>query len=342
MAWLGPRVLDENGVHQGAVRVDEAGRVVEAVDDPPGDLDLEGLAAPAPVNAHTHLADRRARGLAEGRSLEEAVAPPDGAKHVFLREAGRGELVASIGEALEEVDAAGARAALDFREGGPEGARIAREAAAGSPVDLTVLGRPSRAEAFEEEADELAEVVDGLGVSGLNDQPRSVTEAQAAWAREHGKALGLHVSEGEREDVGLALSLDPDLLVHGTFFTRSDARQVAEAGVPVVVCPRANAVFGNRPPLETVHEEGVRWHLGTDNAMFHPARVWDEVARVAGWEPGVPAPALLEAACSHPLEGGPRLRPGDRAVVLDDADGLDRALREARVTDFRRETLARR
>lgn len=341
MPWLGPNLFDARGLRQGRVRVDGAGRV-QAIEDDPEPVDVEGLVVPAPVNAHTHLADHAARGLAEGKSLEEAVAPPDGAKHVFLREADDAELVESFAAGLAEVDESGARAAIDFREGGPEGARVAWRAATEETVELTVLGRPSTPEAFEEEADTLARTVDGLGISGLNDQPREVSQEQAAWAREQGKHLALHLSEGEREDVDAALALEPDLLVHGTFFTDADARALAEAGVPVVACPRANAVFDNRPPVEAFHEAGLDWHIGTDNAMFHEADVWAEVALLARREIDVPPEALLRAACSHPFEETLRLETGRRAVVLDDADGLDRALEDPRVTDPRRETLARR
>lgn len=334
MRRLGGRILGTDGApREGAVRVDHAGRVGTLEEEPEGPVDRAGLVVPAPTNAHTHLADRAARGAAEGLSLEEAVAPPDGLKHRWLREADREELEASLRDGLEEVRASGATRAIDFREQGPEGARLAQAAAEGLDVDMTVLGRPSRPQVWEDEAAELAPLVDGIGISGLGDQPPSVSRAQARFCHEHDLILALHHSEGEREDLDAALALEPDLLVHGTHFTREDAARAAEADVPVVLCPRSNALFGDTPPLPALLDEGVRLGLGTDNAMFHRADVWAEAAHLIERFPEVDPLAVLEAACRFHLPGEPvpRVEPGARVLLLDDGDGLARAIAERRI-----------
>lgn len=345
MPWLGPRLWRPDGIREGAVRVDDAGRVELVADEAPGRLAAEGLVVPAPVNAHTHLADHAARGLAEGLSLEAAVAPPDGAKHRFLAESDDPELEASLRRGLEEVHAGGARRAIDFREQGPRGARLARQAVESltSEVELTVLGRPSTPEAWEDEAPELVDLVDGIGISGLADQPMATSRAQAAWCHEHGKHLALHHSEGEREDLDAALSLDPDLLVHGTFFTQTDAERVADAGIPLVVCARANALFGNQPPVEQLVDAGVRLGLGTDNAMFHVAHVLAEAAHLVTRHDAIDPRDVLEMLCGFhlPGEAPPSLTPGTPILVLDDEDGLDRALAEMRSTTPWRDSVAR-
>lgn len=340
MRLLGDRILDEDGPREGSVRVDEHGRV-QAIEPPADYPEIGGLVVPAPVDAHTHLADHAARGKAEGLPLEEAVAPPDGLKHRWLREADRSALVDSFADGLHEVARSGAHRAIDFREQGPDGARIAHEAASNSPVDLKVLGRPSSPSAWPEEADELAMLVDGIGISGLNDQPLELSQAQADWCQEHDLVLGLHLSEAEHEDLDAALALDPDLLVHGTHFTDEDAGRVADAGVPLVLCPRSNALFGQRPPVERLVEAGVELALGTDNAMFHPADVWTEAAWLVDHTDVEPDRAVA-MACTDPLETDrePAVEEGRRVVLLEDRDGLDRALTERSITIPWRESVA--
>lgn len=335
MRVVGGRLSTSEGLVEGHVRLDDDGRVAEVGQAPPDDEpDAPGVVAPAPANAHTHLGDRLARERfeIEGLSVQEAVAPPDGLKHRILRRTSHDQLVKSMNQALREAHRAGARRVIDFREGGPEGARALQEAAEDLPLEVTVLGRPSRVETWDEDADPLVDLVDGIGISGLEDQPEEVSRAQADWAREHGKRLALHVSEARSEDVELALSLDPDLLVHATYCTGDELERIAGGGVPVAACPRSNALFGNRPPLEEMIEAGLEVGLGTDNAMFHEPDPLEEAAFVADEWPGLDAETILAMACHFALDGEdePAVEPGQRVVVVDDTDGLRAGLRERR------------
>lgn len=336
MRVAGERVLTADGVVEGFVRLDEAGRVAElSRGEPDAEPELSGVVAPAPTNAHTHLADRLARERfeVEGTSVHEAVAPPDGLKHRILRRAPRGQLVNSLNQALREAHRAGARRVIDFREGGPEGARALREAAEGLEIEATVLGRPERVDTWGEDADELVDLVDGIGISGLNDQSLELSQRQARWAREHGKRLALHLSETEREDLDAALALEPDLLVHGTRCSHAEVDRIADAGVPVAACPRSNALFGRRPPLERMVESGVRVGLGTDNAMFHEPDPFAEAAFVAREWASIDAERILAMATRFHLDGepAPDLEPGARIAVVDDGDGLRAGLQQRRV-----------
>lgn len=346
MPILGGRLFDGHELLAGVLEVDEAGAILEVHEgEDTLEADVPGLAMAAPINAHTHLADRAARDQLDlsTATIEEAVAPPDGLKHRWLRQADEQALVASLRGGLAEAEAAGTAGVLDFREGGPAGARLARRAAEGQPVELTVLGRPTEPAAWEAEQGELLERVDGLGVSGLADQPTGVTEAQAAWCHEHGKVLALHHSEGRREDLAAALALEPDLLVHGTFWTEADLAAVADAGVGVVLCPRSNALFGNRPPVAELVEAGASLALGSDNAMFHRVDVWAEASAVLeGWPSVAPIEVLrMLSGAQLPCCGPAGLSPGRRAIVVDDAKGLRPAITHSRVSVPWRENLGR-
>ncbi|MDX1610751.1 MAG: amidohydrolase family protein, partial [Candidatus Thermoplasmatota archaeon] len=293
--------------------------------------DRPGLVVPAPTNAHTHIADLLARGHVEASTVEEVFAPPDGIKHRLLAAASDQELVASMRQALDEASAHGMARVLDFREGGPAGARLARQASAEASAEMVVLGRPTEPGRWAAEAGALKDLVDGLGVSGIEDQPFEVTQAQAAWCRDHGKILALHVSEARQEDLEAVLSLEPDLLVHATQVTGEDIQALAQARVPVVLCPRSNALFDNTPPVLELLEAGVPLGLGSDNAMFQTVEVWQEAAFLLDRFPSLEPVHVLRMACAFSLPGQapPALAPGERVCVVDTGKGLRTGLTHA-------------
>jgi cytosine/adenosine deaminase-related metal-dependent hydrolase len=82
--------------------------------------------------------------------------------------------------------------------------------------------------------------------------------------------FALHASEVVREDIDKVLSLKPRFLVHMVKAEEYDLERVAAEGVPVVACPRANALFGLRPRIDLMRGFGVEVALGSDNAMLQP------------------------------------------------------------------------
>ncbi len=335
MRVLGGRLLLDDGPTEGTVEVDPAGTVTAVHEgDDATTPDQPGLVIPAATNAHTHLADRIARNEVTATSLEEIVAPPDGLKHRLLGAATDRELVTGMRLALAEADQVGAASVLDFREGGPRGAALARRAQAGTGVDLVLFGRPTQPDRWIQEAEALLDMVDGIGISGISDQPDEVSQAQAEACRETGKPLALHLSEGRREDAEAALALSPDLVVHATYVTGEDIQALAEAGVAVALCPRSNALFGNRPPIPELLDVGLTLGLGTDNAMFHIADPWAEAAFILDRWPEVQPADVLEMLTRFHLPGCPQptVEPGQRVLVLDDSKGLRPAIAHHRVS----------
>lgn len=298
------------GFAEGWLRHDGA-RVVERGEGaPPEAPAARGLVLPAPVNAHTHVGDRVARGRdLRGLTLAQVVAPPDGLKHRILRETPREALLAGMRAAMRELGAAGARSFLDFREGGADGATLLREAAGGA-LRPRVLGRAGAAWE-EDEMRRVLEVADGLGLSALADVKGDAPERAAAAARRAGKIFALHFSEDKREDVSRALALRPSFLVHATRCERADLRAIADAGVPIVLCPRSNALFGPLPDLPAMRELGIPLALGSDNAMFHELDVLQDARLLARAFPEASPDALLAA-----LAGGPLRERGDEDVVV--------------------------
>lgn len=308
------------GAREGWVLHDGA-RVLDAGEGrPPVEPASRGFVMPSPVNAHTHVGDMVARGHdIAGLTLAQVVAPPDGLKHRVLRATPRARLVEGMRAALGEAHAGGARVVLDFREGGLDGVAMLREAAAGSPVRAVAFGRCAGAFS-EEEAARVLEAADGYGLSALADAASDVPERAAALARRAGKRFALHLSEADREDAARAVALGPAFVVHCVRATRDDLKLLADARVPIVVCPRSNARFGPLPDVRAMLDASVTLALGSDNAMLQMLDVLDDARLLA--QRGAPLDALMDALVVGgrvALDGrAPRswLRKGDPADLV--------------------------
>src|SRR6056297_3148664 len=287
----------------------EGGRI-EAVEET--DTDSTDIVLPAFVNAHTHLGDSVAKDAAVGLSLDEAVAPPDSLKHRRLAAADRDELVSAMRRTLRLMRRTGTVSCLDFRESGPAGARALRDAAEGVGVDPFIFGSDDPS---------VLDVADGYGASGANDDDFAAERAACA-ARD--APFAIHAGEPDATDVHPALDLDPDLLVHMVHAEADHLERVAEASVPVAVCPRANAVLGvgDAPLRELLDHTTVA--LGTDNVMLNAPSMFREMAYAAK-RFDVSSREVLRVATAAGAEIAGRdcgvIEPGRRAalVVLDGA-----------------------
>jgi len=221
------------------------------------------LVMPSPINAHTHCADAGARPV-PGMTLEELVAPPDGLKHRYLRETPPSIIIENMKRYAAGSRRNGICRFIDFREGGADGCRMLREA---SP-DAFVMGRPVSPSFDPSEMEEILSVADGIALPSVSDMDHAYVERCAEAAHEAGKPFAIHVSERVREDVEFVLSLEPAFVVHMVAASDSDLKAVADADVPVVVCPRSNAFFGIEAPVVRMLDANVTLALGTDNAML--------------------------------------------------------------------------
>jgi cytosine/adenosine deaminase-related metal-dependent hydrolase len=260
---------------------------------------------PCFFNAHTHLGDTVAMDTPVSGSLSELVAPPDGFKHRILAATPRSTLIDGMHASIRLMEASGTGGFADFREGGEEGVRALHEALRNTSCDAVIFGR-----------DGGETIAEGMGISSVREGGN--LEEKVAEARRLGRLVSFHAGEKDAGDVDAALAFDPDLLVHCTHATRDQLRRIADAGVPVAICPRSNWILGvahstGTPPISLMKELGITVLLGTDNVMFVQPDMFREMAFTAEIY-GIPADEVLRMAIAgskeflHPFfieEGNP-------------------------------------
>lgn len=265
MRYLSGLVLGQNGFFPGHVGIED-GVIAEIGRGRKGSANARGLIVPTFVNGHTHIADYIVP-VDPSMTLEELVAPPKGLKHRILEQASPEDLMRGMLSMKRFMARRGVSQFLDFREGGYDGSEYLRRLD-GEGADSIIMGRPKLLEFCRSGTRRLLKVADGMAVSSISDWEYPELVKLAKEVHEQGKPFAIHASERVREDIDKVLDLKPSYIVHMTEATDDDMRKVAQAGVPVVACPRSNLFFGKTPPLARMLENGLTVALGTDNAMI--------------------------------------------------------------------------
>jgi cytosine/adenosine deaminase-related metal-dependent hydrolase len=276
-------------------------------------LDAKGfLIIPGLINAHTHIADSIGKDIAAEQRLNARVHPVFGAKKKILQKSLPEHLKAFIRNSAILMMRMGVVAFADFREDGPEGIRLLREAVEGLPIKCVTLGRinyysnPKDGAAgmppeIREQAKQVLKQADGFGISGANEN----TDADLAQYRQLGekKLVAIHAAEsretvkfskmhtGKSEVDRVMKHLKPDFVVHMTNATEEEISLVAKSGAAIVICPRANGVLGaGIPRVAQMLRQDCLVALGTDNVMINSPDILREmdytwkVSRATGGE----------------------------------------------------------
>jgi len=261
MQYLSGSIFNGCGFDEGYVGIED-GVIKEMGDGPPPERPVaEGIITQGLVNAHTHSADGLLA-FSGTPDIQELVMPPNGMKHVYLRDAPPHELIMSMRSFTDIMFRTGTTGFMDFREGGRKGVELMRISSP-APHGM-ILGRPH----IGDDLDSVLDAADGIGLSSISDIPRNDLDSIADRVHRRGKVLGIHVSERIREDIGTVMSLSPSFVVHMVEASDSDMRVCADNDVPIVSCPRSNIFFGKIPPLERMIRSGADVAIGTDNAML--------------------------------------------------------------------------
>ncbi|MDG7038836.1 MAG: amidohydrolase family protein [Nitrososphaerota archaeon] len=227
------------------------------------------IAMPTLVNSHMHTGDYAFPEAGNWLGIEELVAPPNGLKHMLLKDTGIETIRKARVEALELSWASGVAAVADFVEGNPDEARVPA-----APKHI-ILGRPGN----------WFGRMDGLGLPDVISYNMDVLRKIPM---EFGNMPILaHVSETrqlhEINDFKIAMDALPlTAIVHGTHLTREEIRELAERRVGAVLCPRSNAWFSvGNPDIASMLDENVLLALGTDNAGWLKPDIWREIEAAA-------------------------------------------------------------
>lgn len=230
------------------------------------------IIAPCFVNAHTHIGDSVIKDP-PFMPLLELVQPPNGLKHRILRQTSNSDLIYSIRASIRDMIKTGTCAFCDFREGGLAGARALHEALGTNPdIKAWIFGRPDDMDM------NYLDICHGTGLSSTNDLDIESIQDILKKTRDKGKKFAIHAGEKDSSDISSALALEPDFLVHLTNASNKDIKTVADAQIPVVVCPRSNYMTRSGiPPIKEMLDAGIPVAVGTDNVMLNSANMFSEM-----------------------------------------------------------------
>jgi cytosine/adenosine deaminase-related metal-dependent hydrolase len=278
-------------------------------------FDAEGfLITPGFINAHTHIGDSLGKDVAVDSGLDARVNPIYGAKRKILQSKPDFLKTFIRGSALSMLKK-GITTFADFREGGPEGVRLLKDAISGLPIKCVVFGRveyyfdtrsPNSNGGLIREclpksalqtASDVLDISDGLGISGANEnsdeslqQYRKLIRAKNKSATNKKLLTAIHAAESENtvklsrsltgntEVFRILRHLKPDIIIHMTHATKKDISSVSKKRIGVVVCPRANGIVGaGIPRVGKMLELGCIIGIGSDNVMLNSPDILREL-----------------------------------------------------------------
>lgn len=251
-----------------------------------------GIIFPSFTNSHVHLMDSVAKDVSAYEPIGKRVGK-GGVKFQILEEKREG-IPAGMRASLREMVASGTTAFCDFREGGLSGVKIKPRIKNG-PTGI-ILGRPDGSDISS-----VLNECDGIGISSVGDYADKELKDMCTVIKKKKRRLAVHAGE-VKDDVKEALKLRPDFLVHLTNAGKDSLDEAFKRKVPVVICPRANAMFGVGLPKIKELFENTTVALGTDNVMvnspdmFKEAEFTFKLARGLSKDYEFGAKAVLKAA----------------------------------------------
>ncbi len=263
MPHINGAILTEKGFIEGHIEFENG--VITRIDESiVPDPFMTGIVVPPFFNAHTHIGDSFIRNPPK-MSIDELVGP-GGYKHRMLESADDEQIMAGMYRSMRTMLSTGTFGFADFREGGIKGVELLKKASEGMEIKPRILSRP--VEGTDEEIDALLEISDGFGMSSISDHDFEFLSMLSERAHEKGRIFAIHFSERIRESVNSLMELKPDFIVHGNEMTHEDIKDIADAQIPVVICPRSNAFFGKAHRFMDFVSHDIDVYLGTDNAMI--------------------------------------------------------------------------
>ena len=262
-------------------------------------VDCEGLIIiPGLINAHTHIGDSIGKDFSLEGSVDSKIHPVFGAKQKILRETKPSQLANFMKNTCISMIKKGTTTFVDFREGGLDGILLLKKVLSSLPIRSIVLGRLEYYQDHKQirkntpfpnskksDLDALLKKCDGLGISGANENSNAVlkqyskiNKIRAIHAEETIQSSTTSKKLTKRTETQRALALKPHFLVHMTYASKSDLRQVAKKTNGIVVCPRANSALAEGiPDISKMSKAGCNICIGTDNVMVNSPDMFREM-----------------------------------------------------------------
>jgi len=262
-------------------------------------FDCKGLLLiPGLINSHTHIGDSIGKDVSLDSNVDSRIHPVSGIKQKILTETPKKELTKFIRKSATSMLRKGTTTFVDFREGGIEGIQLLKDALKGNPIRSIILGRidyyqtksdiqknTPMPEFYKSELKSLLRNCDGVGISGPNENSDSnlttyskVKKLRAIHAAETTQSYSTSQKIFKSSEPIRALLAKPTFLVHMTFASKSDLRQVSKKTRGIVICPRANAALAEGiPDIELMEKMNCSLAIGTDNVMINSPDLFREM-----------------------------------------------------------------
>lgn len=262
-------------------------------------IDCEGLLlVPGFVNAHTHIGDSVAKDATLSGSADSKIHPVLGAKKQILSRTEPAHLASFMKNTCHSMIKRGITTFADFREGGLDGVLLIKKVLAQVPIRGLVLGRIEYYQnssqikkdsplpyAQKKELESVLKNSDGVGISGPNENSRSVLlhysktkKTRAIHSAETMQSSALSQKTTGKTETVRALIAKPHFLVHMTYATKQDLRAAAKTVRGIVICPRANASLAEGiPDFVSMEKNGCTVAIGTDNVMINSPDMFREM-----------------------------------------------------------------
>ena len=262
-------------------------------------IDCEGLLlVPGFINMHTHIGDSIAKDATLAGSVDSKIHPILGAKQRILRQTKPDHLVSFMKNSCHSMIKKGITTFVDFREGGPAGISLLRQALENIPIRGIILGR---VELYHDKTQikknlpltpdakkTLLQVIknsDGIGISGANENSDSALQyysktkkIRAIHSSETKQSMAASKKITKKTETSRALQLKPHFLVHMTFAGTDDLKKAARKTRGIVICPRANSSLAEGiPNFEAMAKAGCTIGIGTDNVMINSPDMFREM-----------------------------------------------------------------
>src|SRR5919199_1914657 len=244
-------------------------------------IDAEGfLIIPGFINAHTHIGDSIGKDVAVDSGFNARIHPVFGVKKRILQKSKPEHLKTFIRSSAISMMRKGIVAFGDFREGGPHGIKLLKEAIYDLSIKCVILGRVEYyidlAKTVRSDNVAFGGEAGGQGRKKNNKKMQSKKLLMAIHAAESQNSNDF--SRSKMEVARIMKYLKPDIIVHMTNATDDDISIVAKKRTRVIVCPRANGILGvGIPRIGKMLKYRCIVGIGTDNVMLNSPDIFREM-----------------------------------------------------------------